>query len=481
MMSKTKVVIVGAGAVGSAIAMELSKFELDITLLDKNPDVGGDASKSNSAIIHTGFDASPGTLESELVVAANPMYDALCRDLDIPFKRTGALLVATTQEEHDNLKAILKKAYKNRVYDVEYLTGDQAKKMEPQISPETLGALIIHRESIIDPFILVVAMCENAAQNGVKIMTDTEVTDIILNENKITGVKTNRGDICADVIINAAGLYCDKISEMAGVLSFTEHPRKGQFFILDKQVKYKPERIILPVPTQTTKGKLVAPTIHGNLLIGPTAEEGTDRNDKKTTQEGLNEVIGGAKKLVPAVDIRDAITQYSGLRPVRTPQGYFIETFKQALGYIEISGVRSTGVTSSIAIAKYILGVLDGMDIQLKNFEGYQRYRKGITKFSELTSDERAEIIKRNPKYGKVICRCETVTEAEILESIHRTPGARSIDGVKRRVRAGLGRCQGGFCGPQVLAILSRELNIPIEEVVKSTEDSPIIDGKTRS
>ncbi len=479
-MAKTKIVIVGAGAVGSAIAMELSKFELDITLVDKNPDVGGDASKSNSAIIHTGFDASPGTLESELVVAANPMYDTLCRDLDVPFRRTGALLVATLEEEHQNLKNILNKAHKNRVYDIDYLTGEQAKKLEPQISGETLGALLIHRESIIDPFILVVAMCENAASNGVKILVNTEVTDIVKDGATIKGVKTNNGVIEADVIINCAGLHCDEISRMAGVLNFTEHPRKGQFFILDKQANYKPDRIILPVPTKKTKGKLVAPTMHGNLLIGPTAEDGEDREDKATTTEGLNEVIKGAQKLVPAVSIRDTITQYSGLRPVREPQGYFIETFDVAKGYLEISGVRSTGVTSSVAIAKYILDILDGMDVELRNNNAYNRYRKSIVKFSELTTEEKAEYIKKNPKYGKVICRCETVTEAEIVESIRRSPGARTIDGVKRRVRAGLGRCQGGFCGPQVLNILSRELNLPIEEIVKSKKDSPIISGKTR-
>ena len=479
-MTNKKIVVIGAGAVGSAVAMELSKFKLDVTLVDKNPDVGGDASKSNSAIIHTGFDAAPDTLESELVVAANPMYDTLCRDLDIPFKRTGALLVATTEEEHSNLGAILKKANKNRVYDIDYLTGVQAKNLEPQISPDTLGALLIHRESIIDPFILVVAMCENAATNGVKIKVDTKVYDLIKENGSIKGVMTNNGDIAADVVINCAGLHCDDISRMAGVLNFTEHPRKGQFFIIDKQVKYKPERIILPVPTQKTKGKLVAPTMHGNLLIGPTAEDGTDRIDKKTTSEGLDEVMRGAQKLVPAVSARDAITQYSGLRPVRTPQGYYIETFDKAKGYIEISGVRSTGVTSSVAIAKYLLNVLDSMDIELNNNESYKRYRQGIVKFTELSAKEKAGLIARNPKYGKVICRCETVTEAEILESIHRVPGARTVDGVKRRVRAGLGRCQGGFCGPQVLNILSRELNTSIPEVVKSTKDSPIVDGKSR-
>lgn len=479
-MDKTKIVIIGAGAVGSAMAMELSKFDLDITLVEKNPDVGGDASKSNSAIIHTGFDATPGTLESELVVAANPMYDTLCRDLDIPFERTGALLVATLPEEHQNLKNILNKAIKNKVYDIDLLSGEQAKNMEPYISKDTLGALLVPRESIIDPFILVVAMCENAAENGVKILVNTEVLDIVKQDNKITGVKTNNGILEADIIINCAGLHCDDISRMAGVLNFTEHPRKGQFFILDKQVQYKPERIILPVPTQQTKGKLVAPTIHGNLLIGPTAEDGDDRENRKTTTEGLSEVIGGAKKLVPAVDIRDTITQYSGLRPVRTPQGYFIETFDEAKGYIEISGVRSTGVTSSVAIAKYVLNVLDKMEVELRNNTQYNRYRKGIVKFSELSTEKKAEHIKKNPKYGKVICRCETVTEKEILEAIHRKPGATTVDGVKRRVRAGLGRCQGGFCGTQVIGILSRELNLPLEEVVKSKKDSPIVRGKSR-
>jgi glycerol-3-phosphate dehydrogenase len=479
-MLQTDVVIIGAGAIGTSIARELSRYKIDTILLDKNEDVGGDASKSNSAIIHTGFDAPPGSLESKLVVSANPMYDKLAEELDIPFKRTGAILVATTKEEYDLLPGIKAKAHKNGVYDIDFLTAQEIKRMEPEVSKEVLGGLHIPRESIIDPFLLVTAQADNAVDNGVKVLLSTEVTGIHVIDGKIHSVKTDKGEIKTKYVINAAGLFCDEIADMVGHCDFKESPRKGQFYILDNNISYKTERIILPVPTKLTKGKLSSPTIHGNMLIGPTAEDLDDRYDKSVNQKGLDEVINGVKKLLPNVSARDAITEYSGLRPVRTPEGYFIESYKDTKGFIGLSGIRSTGVTSSLSVAKYVAEFLENEGLKLEADPDFNPVRKGIPKFSELPEEEKAELIKENPLFGNIMCRCETVTEAEILAAIEAPVGARSLDGIKRRVRAGMGRCQGGFCGPRIIEYLANKLNVTVEVVRKNDEGSELLIGKTR-
>ena len=474
------VVIIGAGALGTAIARELSKYEINVLVIDKNEDVGGDASKSNSGIIHTGYDATPGTLESRLVVAANPMYDKLARELDVPFIRCGAILAAVSQEEYQLLPKLFRKAHENGVYDVEMLTAEQARKLEPNISPEVKGGIYIPRESIIDPFTLVVAYAENAAMNGTKFMLSTKVTDIKVEEGRVTKVVTDKGEIATQFVVNAAGLYTDEIATMVGLCDFKVHPRKGQFYIMDKEVPYNIEKILLPVPTKHSKGKLASPTTHGNMLIGPTAEDLEDKEDYVVTREGLKEIIESVRRLLPAVSPKDAITQYCGLRPTKTPEGYKIEASKEVKGYIGVTGVRSTGVTASAAIAGYVVDILADEGLELKLKKNFEPYRIGITKFNELSWKEKDELIKQNPLYGHVICRCETVTEGQIVEAIHRPIGPRSLDAIKRRLRAGAGRCQGGFCGPRVVEILARELNVPPETITKHRKGSEILTGPNR-
>jgi len=479
-MSMMDVVIIGAGAVGTAIARELSRYELKVLVLDKNEDVGGDASKSNSGIIHTGYDATPGTLESRLVVAANPMFDKLAKELDIPFIRCGAILTAVSQEEYELLPELLRKSHKNGVYDVEMLTAEQAKNLEPHVSSKVKGGIYIPRESIVDPFALVVAYAENAAINGVSFKLSTKVIDIHLEDGKVTKVVTDKGEISTRFVINAAGLYSDIIAKMVGQNDFTVHPRKGQFYILEKDIPYNIEKILLPVPTKHSKGKLASPTTHGNMLIGPTAEDLEDKEDYAVTAEGLEEIIESVRRLLPAASSRDTITQYSGLRPVKTPEGYQIEASKEAKGYVGVTGVRSTGVTASASIAAYVVDILadEGLDLKLK--DDFEPYRIGITKFNELSWKEKNELIKQNPLYGHVICRCETVTEGQILEAINRPIPAKSLDAIKRRLWAGAGRCQGGFCSPRIVEILARELNVPAETITKHRKGSEILTGPNR-
>lgn len=477
---KTDVVIIGAGAVGCAIARELSRYQLDVTVVEKNEDVGGDASKSNSAIIHTGYDASPGTLESQLVVAANPMYDQLTRDLDIPFKRVGAILPAITEEQYEKLPEIKHKAFMNHVYDVQYKTAEELLEMEPNLNPEVKGGLYIPRESIIDPFILVQALAENANANGVHFLLNTKVTDIKVKDGAVSEVVTTGETIETKYVINAAALYCDEIAAMVGKADYKVVARRGQFYILDKNTSCKVNEIVLPIPTKITKGKLMCPTIHGNMLVGPTAEDLDNKTDKSVTKEGLDSILKDVKNLIPNVNVRDSITQYSGLRPNRNPEGLHVDTYDDLKGYINLSGVRSTGLTLSVAMGVYVADVMREMGAPMVFKENFISTRKGIVRFHELSREEQDEIVKENPAYGRVICRCETITEGEILDAIHRPLGARSVDAVKRRVRAGMGRCQGGFCGPKVIEILARELGIPVEEVNKNNAGFYMVAGKTR-
>lgn len=479
-MMKTNVVVIGAGAVGCAVARELSRYDVSVVVVDKNEDVGGDASKSNSAIIHTGYDASPDTLESQLVVAANPMYDTLAAELDVPFRRIGGILPAFNDEQFAKLPSILEKAFRNRVYDVEYKSAKELLDMEPNLNPAVKGGLYIPRESIIDPFILVQAYAENAFANGVSFLLGHKVTAINTAGGRVHSVVAGDEEIETDYVINCAGLYCDEIAAMVGKADYKVVARKGQFYILDKNTSCKVNHIVLPIPTKITKGKLMCPTIHGNMLVGPTAEDQDSKTDKATSAEGLASIEKDVRNLIPNVNLRQTITQYSGLRPNRNPEGLHFDMYDDLTGYVNLSGVRSTGLTLSAAMGKYVVRrLLDhGADFRLK--DNFIAVRKGIEKFSEASNERREELIRENPLYGSVICRCETVTEAEIVEAIRRPLGARSVDAVKRRVRAGMGRCQGGFCGPKVIEILARELGVDPTAINKNDPGSPMVSDRTR-
>jgi glycerol-3-phosphate dehydrogenase len=474
------VLIIGAGAVGTALARELSKYSLKIIVVDRLNDVGGDASKSNSAIVHTGFDAPPGSLESEMVVSSNPMWDKLCSDLDIPFKRVGAILVALTEQEEAELPGILEKARKNRVYDLDRLTPAQIRDLEGDVSEGVRAGILVPRESITDPFLLVVALAENACANGVKFLVDCEIRSLVAEGGGYRAESEN-ASIHARYVVNAAGLFSDRISGFLGIQDFKMHPRRGQFHIIDREAPLRVQRIILPVPTKITKGKLLAPTIHGNWLSGPTAEELEDKTDASTNRQGLDEVMEGVRKLVPGLHPRQAITQYAGLRPVRTPDGYNVRNFDHLPGYLEISGIRSTGISASLALARYAANRLADMGVALQPRNDFIATREGIPCFRDAGPEERQALMDKDPRYGNVICRCETVTEAEIVQAIHRQPGARDVDGIKRRVRAGLGRCQAGFCGMRVPGILARELGIELTGVTKKGKGSELLVGRTKS
>ena len=444
-MLKTDILIIGAGAVGTALARELSKFKVRVLVCDKNDDVGGDASKSCSGLTSTSATMPVGTLECKLRTISHTMVDLLCRDLDIPIIHCGSIAPVLTDDQMEQVPKLVDRAWQNGVWDYEFLPREDILAMEPTLNPEIKGGIYSPRDSQINQFLMVVAEAENAAENGVEFLLDCEVTGIETGGGRVRRVLTTKGEIEAAWVVNAAGLHCDDIAKMVGECDFSVHPRKGEFYVLGHDTPVKVSHIISSVPTPKTRGVLVIPTTDDNVLVGPTADDVEDKDDRKTTREGLEEVR------TKALD----------------PEGYNILVSEKAKGYVGISGIRSTGLTASMALAKYVVHEMQGAGLALERKVGWIRTRRGIVRFGDKTDAEKDALIAKDPRYGNIVCRCEQITEAEIVEAIRRPVGARTLDAVKRRVRAGMGRCQSGFCGPQVLAILARELGIPETEVRK--------------
>lgn len=474
-MYNTDILIIGAGAVGVAIARELSKFNVRVIVCDKKDDVGGDASKSCSSCISTESTITPFTLESKICQASRPLFEKLCSDLDIPIHYCGSITPALNQEQMDKIPGMLQRAFDNGVYDVEFRTREELLEMEPNLNPDVMGGIVSPRDAQINQFMLVVAQAENAAENGVEFLLDCKVEDIEVSGGKIEHVKTTKGDIKAQYVINAAGLFCDEIAKMVGECDFTVNPRKGEFFILSSDTPVKVSHTIMSIPLPHTRGTLVIPTVDGNILIGPNAQDLEDKEDKKTTKESLELIKKQAKWLIPGLHFEDTITQFVGLRPARNPEGYHILISDKVKGYVGISGIRSSGLTGSLGIAKYTIHMMQKAGLELRRKDNFKETRKGIETFKDKSVEEKDALIKKDSLYGHIICRCEKITESEILQAIHRPVGARTIDGIKRRVRAGMGRCQGGFCGTQIIEILAKELNIPVDEVRKRDGNSYMI------
>ncbi len=475
------VLIIGAGVVGCSIARELSKYKLKILVVEKGEDVASEgASKANSAILHAGYDPVPGSLKAKLNVRGNEMYDVLCKDLDVPIKRTGSLVAAFSEEEVKELYELFDRGIKNGVKGLSLITKDMVKEIEPHINDTVVAALYAKTAGIICPYGYTIAVAENAAQNGAEFVFNSEVIDIKKNGDFFI-VKTHKEEFYSKYVVNAAGLYSDVINNMVGAKPFSVHPRKGEYLILDKDQGYLARTVIFQVPTKMGKGILVSPTVDGNLLIGPTSEDIQDKEFKATTREGLNKAITVAKRSVDKFDVRKTITQFTGLRATPdTEDKDFIIGESDVKGFINAAGIESPGFTAAPAIAEMIRDILKDAGLKLIEKVDFNPKRRPVIRFTELSDEERNKLIKENPAYGRIICRCETVTEGEIIDVIRRPVGAKSLDGVKRRVRAGMGRCQGSFCGPRVVEILARELNISPLEVTKHGRNSNILTAETK-
>ena len=460
------VIIIGAGVSGCAVARELSRYELDICVLEKESDVCEGTSKANSGIVHGGFDAKPGTLKAKLNVLGNQMMDEMAEKLDFPFRRNGAMVVCQSKEEMAVLEELMERGKKNGVEGMEMLSRSQALLLEPNLADTVYAAIHIPSSGIVCPFEMNLAYAENAVQNGVQFHLETEVKQIEKMENGFR-VLTDKGMFETRFLINAAGVYADIFHNMVSREKIHITPRRGEYCLLDKNAGNLGERTIFQIPTPKGKGVLVTPTVHGNLLIGPTAADITDKEGTETTSDGLEEVMKKCTKSVKNIPKRQIITSFAGLRAHEDDGDFIIQEVKDAKGFIDVAGIESPGLSSVPAIGVYVRDIMAGLT-ELCEKKEFCEYRKRITRISELSREEQNGLIQENPAYGQIVCRCEGVTMGEILDAIHRPLGATTLDGIKRRTRAGMGRCQAGFCTPKNMELLAEELHLELKDIRKT-------------
>ena len=472
-------IIIGAGVTGCAIARELSRYQLNILVLEKEEDVCCGTSKANSAIIHAGHDAKPGSLKARFNVRGNELMDQLSADLDFPFTRNGSLVLCFEESQIPELEELADRGRKNGVPGLSIVTGEDIKSLEPALSDNVKAVLVCPTGGIVCPFLMTIALAENAAVNGVSFRFDTTVKT--LSRNASDGhwnVLTAAGDTFeARCIINAAGVYADELHNQVSARKLHITPRRGDYCLLDKTTGSFARHTVFQLPGKYGKGVLVSPTVHGNTIVGPTAIDIDDREGTNTTAEGLNDLIEKAGATVEHLPIRQTITSFAGLRAHEARHDFFIGEI--APGFVDCAAIESPGLSSAPAIGAMVADIVRD-SLHLKENPAFDPTRKGILDPKTLDFAARAELIKQNPAYGQIICRCESVTEGEIVDAIHRVPGARSLDGVKRRTRAGMGRCQAGFCSPRVMEILARELGVDQSEITKSGGDSKIIVGTNK-
>jgi glycerol-3-phosphate dehydrogenase len=487
---KYDVIIIGAGVVGSMVARFLSRYKLDILLIEKEADVCMGTTAANTAIIHAGYDPVPGSLKAVMNVTGNKMWDTLAGELNIPFERRGDYVVAIGEEEVPLLDELWDRGVKNGVPGMIMLSGAEVRRREPNINPAVSGALWASTGGIADPFAATFAAAENAVMNGVTLMLNTAFEDFIMEGNRIIGIKTNQGDFMSRWVVNSAGLYSDMVMHKAGVRpEFKITPRKGEYYVFDK-AEITINNVLFPVPTPISKGILVTTTTHGNTIIGPNAQEIEDKEDKSVTDAGLNEVWEGALKLVPKLDLRSAIAVFAGLRaggnaPCETPgvdykKDYIIEIPDKVRGFVNLGGIESPGLVSSPAIAQRVVNLLKGAGEKLEEKPDWDPIRPERPRFRDLSPEEQKILIQNDPRYGRIVCRCEYVTEGEIVAEIHAPIPARTYDAIKRRTWLGTGRCQGGFDTPRVVEILARELGVSPLEVSKKGVGSKMLARPTK-
>ncbi len=472
------IAVIGGGIIGTSIIRELSKYNLKTVLIEKSSDISNGTTKANSAIIHGGYDAKEGSLMAKFNALGNPMFENLCEDLDVHFKRIGSLVVAFAEEEKEALKELYDRGIKNGIPDMEIIDQKRLREMEPNISEEGVGALFSKTAGIVDPWGLAIALAENAIENGAELKLETEVIDI-KKEDEGFKIITKKGEIKAKYIVNAAGVYVDKINEMLNEPSFKINAKRGEYYVMDKELGTLVNHVIFQCPTKEGKGVLVTPTVHGNLLIGPDSEYVNNKEETLTTAEQLEYVSKTALKTSEMINYRKTITTFAGLRAEPDTGDFIIEESKTK-GFINVAGIKSPGLSAAPAIAEYVVGLLKEIDGNFVTNEEFNPKRKQV-KFMELSDEEKGEIIKKDPRYGRIICRCENITEGEIVDIINRHIGAKTVDGVKKRCRPGMGRCQGGFCGPRIQEILARELKIEMKEVLKDEKGSYILTEKTKN
>ena len=473
------VVIIGCGVVGASAAYELARYKLRVAVLEAAADIVAGTTKANSAIIHAGYDPEPGTLMARLNVEGNRLTGEICEKLQVPFKRVGSLVAAFSPEQLPTLRTLYDRGCKNGVPGLRLLSGEEARAMEPGLSEEVCGALLAPSAGIIDPWGFAIAMAETAVRGGVEVRRDCPVTGIADTGAGFV-LHTPTGDVTARFVLNAAGVDADRVHEMLEPNDWQTLPSRGEYYLLDKSEHDRVSRVIFQCPGPEGKGVLVAPTIHGNLICGPNAQSVEDRLDLGNTAAGMAEVRAKASRSVPGVEWRQNIRNFAGLRANTTRSDFIIEESKAHPGFIDLAGIKSPGLSSAPAIAKMAAEMLAADGLVLEPDPDFVDKREHIV-FKNLSAEEKNELIRKDPRYGRVVCRCETITEGEIVAALHSPIPPRSINGVKRRCNAGMGRCQGGFCGPRVQEIIARELGIDQAEVLLEQAGSTILTGRTKT
>ena len=474
------VMVIGAGITGSFIARELSRYKLDICLCESGYDAATATSGANSGIIHAGYDTDPGSVRGRFDFQGNRLYPRLAKELNFKFKNTGSLVLAFDKRDEEVIRSLYYRGKKKGIEGLEILSGEEVKELEPAVSNRVKLALRAMTAGIVSPYEVTSAALENAVSNGVEVFFDHEVLGITESSGKTFDIETTGKRFSCRYIVNAAGLFADKAARMVGDDSFSIHPRKGEYLLLDKNYGSMVSEVIFQTPSDISKGVLVTPTAEGNLLLGPTADDIKDKNDFSTSLEGLGHVMERASISVPAVKNALIITSFAGSRAISSTNDFIISPSNSSERFLNVAGIGSPGLTAAPAIAVYAVDVLRQQGLCPEPDKSFDPIRKTFSRMADMGIAELDEAIKKDHRYAKVVCRCESVSEAEIVAALKSPLGSVTLDGIKKRTRAGMGRCQGGFCTPKVMEILSRELSIPMDEITKSGKGSEILSGRTK-
>jgi glycerol-3-phosphate dehydrogenase len=467
------VAVIGAGVIGAAIARQLSSYRLRTVLLEKEVEVSFGVSKANSGIIHGGFHHSPETLKARLEIAGNTMFDRLQRELHFPFRRCGILVAAFSVEEMKAVEKLYAQGLANQAIGIELAGRDRMLALEPRLNPDVVGGLHAPAGGVIEPYRFVFSLIENAQANGLELRTGFKVTRVQRQGRWFLLGSDGGGSVRARFAVNCAGLYADEVSALFGAERFSIVPRKGEEFILDRNARGLPGKVIFPVPTRLSKGILVIPTVEGTCMVGPTAVEIEDKEDLATSQSNLEVVFAAARRLVPALSERDIITAFAGLRPTLKGGDFYIEASAKIPRLIQVAGIQSPGLTASPAVAEYVKDLLKKAGLELVEKADWNPFLSPLPRIRELAPFQVEELARKDPAYAEVVCRCESVSEAEIVAAIR--AGHQTLDGIKFYTRAQMGRCQGGFCTYRILRLLARETGLPIERLSKRGPGSELL------
>ncbi len=473
------VIVIGGGVVGASVLRELCKYNLKTCLLEKESDVCLGASRANSGVVHAGFDAKEGSNKAKFNVSGNRMMEGLCRELGVKYKKNGSLVVAFSDEDLKTLEELKKRGEANGVKELEIISKEELKELEPNVSDKALGALYAKTGGIVCPYELTISLIGNAMDNGAELFLDYEVVSSEKTQNGFIVRAKDGREVEGKIVVNCAGLYSGKIAELFGDDGIKIGARKGEYILLDRESAGFVTRTLFFTPTKLGKGVLVLPTVDNNILLGPTAEEIED-DDTETTQTGLKWVTEKAKQMCNDIPFYNTITSFAGIRAYSKTHDFIIEESKVCHNLINVAGIESPGLTSAPAIGDYVVNGLIAKLLPLVKKENFNPYRKPDYFFKNLTDEEKNALIKKDPSYGRIICRCEQITEGEIIRACTENPKATTVDGVKRRTRAGMGRCQGGFCQPYVLEIISKCSGIAYDKVTKSGKGSTLLEGITK-